>query len=59
MAKALAPRHASWLRFYIICLQVLLVSGQWGPVSQVNGVDTNQATPVQVSSQIAILIYSH
>lgn len=59
MAKALAPRHASWLRFCIICLHILLVSGQWGPVTPVNGVDTYLGTPVQVSSQITILIYSH
>lgn len=43
---------AVWLSLRLILLQAVLVSAQWGPVSQVGGVDTYQATRVQVRMQL-------
>lgn len=51
MAGVMPTKHALWLFVWLVSFQTILVSGQWGPVSQVNGVDTYQATPVQVRLQ--------
>ena len=54
VSGAMPTSHAVWLIFWLISFQTILVSGQWGPVSQVNGVDTYQATPVQVELQTCV-----
>jgi hypothetical protein len=60
MARALESRRTftsrfavcSWLLVWILSLQFGLVAGQFGTISQVDGREVYQATPIQVSSHI-------
>jgi hypothetical protein len=57
MARSSPTRNALWLLVWLISDFITLVSGQWGPVSQVGGVDMYQATRVQVRLQLLTLTH--
>ena len=59
MAGALESRRTftsrfvcSWLLVWILSLRIVLVAGQFGTISQVDGRNVYQATPIQVGSHV-------